>query len=183
MSIKDEGWQIALQEAKIGAAEGGLPVGACIMSKDGKVIGRGRNTRYLDQYDILYRYKLMRSRQQNGSPVLHASETSPHVPGSASANALQAETAAFDSERGLPISAFHGATLYTTLSPCWMCTGASIWFKVARVVIGESTTFAGPEDTLRSNGIEVVNLNSEECINISKKFIETYPDKWADTVR
>ncbi|KAK5173851.1 cytosine deaminase [Saxophila tyrrhenica] len=148
MSAQDEGYQIALQEAKIGAAEGGFPVGACIVSKDGKVIGRGRNM-----------------RQQSGSPILHG------------------ETAAFDSERGLPTSAFHGATLYTTMSPCWMCTGASVWFQVGRVVIGDSTTYTGPEDVLRNNGIEVVVLNTEECINISKKFIENSPEKWSDTVR
>lgn len=69
------------------------------------------------------------------------------------------------------------------MSPCWMCTGAAIWFKVARVVIGDNTSFTGPEDVLRSNGIDVVNLDAEECISISKRFIETYPDKWTDTVR
>jgi creatinine deaminase len=69
------------------------------------------------------------------------------------------------------------------MSPCWMCTGASIWFQVARVVIGDSTTYTGPEDVMRSNGIEVIVLNTEECISISKKFIENSPEKWTDTVR
>jgi cytosine/creatinine deaminase len=82
----------------------------------------------------------------------------------------------------MPTSVFHGSTLYTTMSCCPMCTGAAIWFKVARVVIGDSTTYTGPEDLLRSRGIEVVNLNHEECINLSKKFIEAHPEKWADTI-
>ena len=98
-------------------------------------------------------------------------------------NAMQAETSAFDSERGLPTSAFHGATLYTTMSPCWMCTGAAIWFQVAKVVIGDNVNYTGPEDVLRSNGIEVVVLNTDECVSMSRKFIESSPDKWSDTVR
>lgn len=99
------------------------------------------------------------------------------------ANAMQAETSAFDSERGLPTEAFHGATLYTTMSPCWMCTGAAIWFQVARVVIGDSTNYTGPEAVLRSNGIEVIVLNTDECVSMAKIFIESSPHKWTDTVR
>ena len=58
-----------------------------------------------------------------------------------------------------------------------------MWFQVGKVVIGDSTTYTGPENVLRDNGIEVVVLNTEECISISRKFIENSPEKWTDTVR
>jgi len=148
MSTNDEGYKIALEEGQKGLEEGGLPVGACIVSADGKVLGRGRNTKI-----------------QNGSHITHG------------------ETAAFDYDRSIPTSAFHGATLYTTMSCCPMCTGAAIWFRVKRVVVGDSVNYRGPQELLEQNGIEVVVLDTDECVGLTKKLIEVAPEKWYGTVR
>lgn len=68
--------------------------------------------------------------------------------------------------------------MYTTLSPCDMCTGACILYKVDKVVIGENKTFVGGEELLKSKGIEVIVLESEECKELMRKFIEQKPDVW-----
>lgn len=68
--------------------------------------------------------------------------------------------------------------MYTTLSPCDMCTGACLLYKVKRVVLGENKTFVGGEDYLRSRGVEVVNVKSDECENLMKEFIEKKPGDW-----
>ena len=74
------------------------------------------------------------------------------------------------------MSAFHGSTLYTTMSPCPMCTGASIWFKVKKVVIGDNVNFRGPQELLHNNGIDVVVLNSEECTALTQKLVASSPE-------
>ncbi|KAG9527800.1 hypothetical protein KCU79_g23327, partial [Aureobasidium melanogenum] len=101
----DIGFQAALEEARKGASEGGVPIGACLVSADGKILGRGHNL-----------------RMQKGSPTIHA------------------EIGALENAGRLPASAYQGATMYTTLSPCDMCTGACILYKVKRVVLGENKT-------------------------------------------
>jgi creatinine deaminase len=68
--------------------------------------------------------------------------------------------------------------MYTTLSPCDMCTGACILYKVSRVVIGENNTFVGGEEHLRRNKIEVVNVQSKECEELMAKFIKEHPSDW-----
>lgn len=68
--------------------------------------------------------------------------------------------------------------MYTTLSPCDMCTGACIMYKVARVVIGENKTFVGGETYLKQRGIEVAVLENQECLDLMKKFITEKPDVW-----
>ena len=68
--------------------------------------------------------------------------------------------------------------MYTTLSPCDMCTGACILYKVKRVVLGENNTFVGGEDYLKSRGIEVVNVENSECEQLMKKFIHDHPEDW-----
>ena len=78
----------------------------------------------------------------------------------------------------LPGSAYKGATMYTSLSPCDMCTGACVMYKVARVVIGENKTFVGGETYLRQRGIEVVVLENKECQDLMSKFIREKPDVW-----
>lgn len=90
----------------------------------------------------------------------------------------QGEISALENSGRLPASAYKGATMYTSLSPCDMCTGACILYKVARVVIAENKTFLGGEDHLRSKGIEVVVLDNEECKELMRKFIEEKPHIW-----
>ncbi|EMC95116.1 hypothetical protein BAUCODRAFT_149140 [Baudoinia panamericana UAMH 10762] len=147
MSAHDEGFKIALEEAKQGASEGGIPIGACLVDKAGNVLGRGHNMRI-----------------QKSSATLHG------------------EISALENAGRLPASAYKGATMYTTLSPCDMCTGACILYKVARVVMGENNTFVGGEEHLKRNGIEVVNLQNAECAALMKKFIDEHPDKWYEDI-
>ncbi|KEF55071.1 cytosine deaminase [Exophiala aquamarina CBS 119918] len=143
MSETDPGFIAALEEAKKGYAEGGVPIGACLVSKDGKILGQGHNMRV-----------------QKGSATLHG------------------EISALENSGRLPASAYKGATMYTSLSPCDMCTGACILYKVERVVIAENKTFLGGEDHLRSKGIDVVVLDNEECKELMRKFIEEKPHIW-----
>lgn len=78
----------------------------------------------------------------------------------------------------LPASAYKGATMYTTLSPCDMCTGACVLYKVGRVVIGENRSFVGGEAYLKQRGVEVVVLESAECTELMQKFIKEKPEVW-----
>ena len=78
----------------------------------------------------------------------------------------------------LPASAYKGATMYTTLSPCDMCTGAAVMYKIARIVIGENKTFVGGETYLKQRGVEVIVLENEECQDLMKRFIEQKPEVW-----
>ncbi|KPI45309.1 Cytosine deaminase [Cyphellophora attinorum] len=147
MSETDSGFIAALEEATQGAAEGGVPIGACLVSKDGKIIGRGHNMRV-----------------QNGSATLHA------------------EISALENSGRLPASAYAGSTMYTTLSPCDMCTGACILYKVSRVVIGEHKNFVGGEEYLKQRGVEVVVLESEECKRLMARFIKEKPCVWNEDI-
>ncbi|EKG21993.1 CMP/dCMP deaminase zinc-binding protein [Macrophomina phaseolina MS6] len=147
MSANDPGFIAALEEAKKGYEEGGIPIGACIVSKDGKILGRGHNMRI-----------------QKGSATLHG------------------EISALENAGRLPASAYDGSTMYTTLSPCDMCTGACILYKVKRVVMGENNTFIGGEEYLKSKGIEVINLKNAECEDLMKKFIAERPEDWNEDI-
>ena len=90
---------------------------------------------------------------------------------------LKAEISTLENTGRLPASAYKGATMYTSLSPCDMCTGACILYKVARVVIGENETFIGGEAYLKQRGVEVVVLENKECQDLMSKFIEEKPGK------
>lgn len=90
----------------------------------------------------------------------------------------KAEISCLENAGRLPASAYRGATMYTTLSPCDMCTGACVMYKVKRVVIGENKTFVGGEEYLKQRGIEVVVLQNDECQQLMKKFIEEKPREW-----
>ncbi|EAW08230.1 cytosine deaminase [Aspergillus clavatus NRRL 1] len=144
---QDPGFIAAVEEAKKGLAEGGVPIGAALVSKDGKILGRGHNMRV-----------------QKGSAVLHA------------------EMAALEDSGRLPGSAYEGATMYTTLSPCDMCTGACILYNVKRVVIGENKNFVGGEEYLLSRGREVVVLDNEECKEFMGAFIKEKPELWNEDI-
>ncbi|MDO8467086.1 MAG: nucleoside deaminase [bacterium] len=73
---------------------------------------------------------------------------------------------------------FRRAVLYTTLSPCWMCSGTILMLGIKIVVVGENTTFKGPEDILKSNGVQIFNLESLKCINLMRRFQKRYPGRW-----
>jgi cytosine/creatinine deaminase len=92
----------------------------------------------------------------------------------------QAEISALENSGRLPASAYAGATMYTTLSPCDMCTGACVMYKIARVVIGENKTFVGGENYLKARGVEVVVLENQECRDLMSRFINSQPSVWYD---
>ena len=117
---------------------------------------------------IVYKGKVIgrgyNKRIQQGSVVLHGEM-----------DALE------DAGRQLA-NVYRECTLYTTLSPCPMCTGAILLYKIPKVVIGENDTFSGEEELLRNNGVEVVVLDNKECKNMMKKFIDDYPELWNEDI-
>jgi cytosine/creatinine deaminase len=92
------------------------------------------------------------------------------------------ETDALEAAGRLPAAVYRRATMYTTLSPCDMCTGAILLYGIPRVVIGENRTFLGSEDLLRARGVEVVNLDSAECTTLMDAFIAAHPEIWNEDI-
>jgi len=92
------------------------------------------------------------------------------------------ETDCLENIGRLPASVYQKATMYTTLSPCNMCTGAILLYGIPRVVLGENENFMGAEDLLRANGVEVINLNSQECKDLMAKFIAEKPEVWNEDI-
>jgi len=137
---------VAIEQARIGRDEGGVPIGAALVV-DGRVVGSGRNRRV-----------------QQGSAIRHG------------------ETDALEEAGRLAASVYRRSTMYTTLSPCDMCTGAILLYGIPRVVIGENRTFMGAEDLLRSRGVEVVNLDSPECKALMDEFIAAHPEVWNEDI-
>lgn len=142
----DEFMRAAIEEARKGLAEGGIPIGAVLVI-DGKIVGRGHNRRV-----------------QKGSAILHA------------------EMDALENAGRLSPAEYRRATMYTTLSPCDMCSGAILLYKIPRVVIGENVTFQGPEDYLRSRGVSLEVLNAPECITMMREFIASHPELWNEDI-
>ena len=142
----DEFMQAAIEEARSGLAEGGIPIGS-VLVMNGKIIGRGHNRRV-----------------QQGSAILHA------------------EMNCLEEAGRLKPEEYRQTILYSTLSPCDMCSGAILLYKIPKVVIGEHTTFRGPEDYLRSRGVELVILNNEECIGLMRDFIAASPELWNEDI-
>ncbi|KAI0869933.1 putative cytosine deaminase [Hypoxylon argillaceum] len=142
-----KGLALALEEAKKGYEEGGIPIGAVLVAADGSVLGRGHNMRV-----------------QNGNPILHG------------------ETSCLQNAGRLPASAFQGSTMYTTLSPCDMCTGACLLYGIPRVVIGENKTFLGGEAYLKQRGVEVVVIDSSECRELMERFIAENSEIWNEDI-
>ncbi len=141
------GLRHAIEEARVGRSEGGVPIGGALIAEDGTVLAVGHNRRV----------------QQN-SAIRHG------------------ETDALENAGRLPASVYRRSTMYTTLSPCDMCTGAILLYGIPRVVMGENRTFVGGEDHLRARGVEVVNLDSEECVNLMNEFIATRPEIWNEDI-
>jgi len=136
----------AIAEAKVGLAEGGIPIGS-VLVQEGKIIGRGHNRRV-----------------QRGSSILHG------------------EMDALENAGRLPASVYAQSVLYTTLSPCAMCSGAILLYRIPRVVVGENMTFMGEEELLRSRGVVVDVLQDAVCIEMMKQFILKNPTLWNEDI-
>ncbi|MDP3442617.1 MAG: nucleoside deaminase [Ignavibacteria bacterium] len=138
--------QAAIDEARDGLKEGGIPIGSVIVYK-GEIIGRGHNRRV-----------------QSGSVILHG------------------EMDAFENAGRQPASVYKECVLYTTLSPCPMCSGAILLYGIPKVIIGENKTFMGEEELLTSRGVEVDVLQDENCIEIMTSFIKDNPTLWNEDI-
>ena len=138
--------EAAIEEARQGSAEGGIPIGS-VLVLDGQIIGRGHNRRV-----------------QDGSVIHHA------------------EMNCLENAGRLPAAVYRRCTIYSTLSPCPMCSGAIQLYGIPKVVIGENKTFQGPESLLRSQGITVKIHQSFECIALMEDFIQTQPELWNEDI-
>jgi len=136
----------AVEEARKGLAEGGIPIGSVLVI-DSKIVGRGHNQRI-----------------QQGSATLHA------------------EIDCLENAGRLSAADYSRATLYSTLSPCDMCSGASLLYKIRRIVVGENVNFQGPEAYVRSRGVELTILNDPECIQLMQDFIRDRPQLWNEDI-
>jgi len=144
--MRDPFLQAAIDEARLGLAEGGIPIGAVIVHQ-GKIIGRGHNMRV-----------------QKGDPLLHG------------------EMSAFQNAGRQAAAVYRNCTLYTTLSPCPMCSGTSLLYKIPKIVIAENTTFLGAEEWLRSSGVELTVVNDQECVEMMRNFIAGHPKLWNEDI-
>jgi cytosine deaminase len=142
----DEFMQAAITEARLGLAEGGIPIGS-VLVLDGKIIGRGHNRRV-----------------QKGSAILHA------------------EMDALENAGRLTARDYRRCVLYSTLSPCDMCSGTALLYQIPRIIIGENVTFQGPETYVRSRGITLEIFNLPECIQLMKDFIAAKPQLWNEDI-
>lgn len=138
--------QAAIEEAELGLAEGGIPIGS-VLVHDGKIIGRGHNRRV-----------------QKGSSVLHG------------------EMDALENAGRHPARVYRESTIYTTLSPCSMCSGAILLYGIPRVVIGENRSFMGEEELLRSRGVELTVVDSARCIELMRDFMAAKPQLWNEDI-
>jgi len=136
----------AIEEAELGLAEGGIPIGS-VLVHGGRVLGRGHNRRV-----------------QRGSAVLHG------------------EMDALENAGRQPAGVYRESTLYTTLSPCAMCSGAILLYGIPRVVVGENRTFLGEEDLLRARGVAVEVVQDARCQALMAQFIQAQPTLWAEDI-
>lgn len=136
----------AVDEARAGRSEGGIPIGSVLVHR-GEVLGRGHNRRV-----------------QRGSAVLHG------------------EMDALENAGRLPARVYRESVLYTTLSPCAMCSGAILLYGIPHVVVGENETFLGEEALLRGRGVRVDVVNDPECVALMKEFIAAHPDLWNEDI-
>lgn len=136
---------VAIEEARRGLSEGGIPIGAAIFDGKGRLVGRGHNRRV-----------------QEGDPSIHG------------------ETDAF--RRAGRQRSYRDKILVTTLAPCWYCSGLIRQFKFGKVIVGESVNFSGGVSWLRQNGIEVVDLNSQECVQILSRYIALHAEVWNEDI-
>jgi cytosine/creatinine deaminase len=135
----------ALEEARKGQREGGLPIGSVLADPAGRIVARGRNLRV-----------------QSGDPTAHAETVCIRNAGR---------------RRDWP-----ELTLVSTLSPCIMCTGTALLYRIPRVIVGENRNFMGAEDLFRQRGVEVVVLEDAECVQLMSDFIRAHPDLWNEDI-
>jgi creatinine deaminase len=136
---------IALDEARLGHAEGGIPVGAALFTQDGTLISRGHNRRV-----------------QEGDPSIHG------------------ETDAF--RRAGRQSSYRDLVMVTTLAPCWYCSGLVRQFRIGTLVVGESRNFQGGVEWLRENGVRVIDLDSQECVDLLAGYVGEHPEVWNEDI-
>src|SRR5437867_3563144 len=144
--MADPFMQAAIDEARRGEREGGIPIGSVLVHR-GRIVGRGHNRRV-----------------QRGSTVLHG------------------EMDALENAGRQPAAVYRECVLYTTLSPCSMCTGAVLLYGVPKVIIGENRTFLGEEELLRSRGVSLEVLEERACIELMEEFIAGRPDLWNEDI-
>jgi creatinine deaminase len=144
--MTDEFLQAAIDEARAGMLEGGIPIGSVIVHR-GVIIGRGHNRRV-----------------QRGSAVLHG------------------EMDALENAGRQPAQVYRESVLYTTLSPCAMCSGAILLYGIPAVVIGENETFLGEEALLRSRGVALKVLEDDVCRRLMTDFIAAHPQLWNEDI-
>lgn len=142
----DEFMQAAIDEARLGQEEGGIPIGSVLVHQ-GKIIGRGHNRRV-----------------QSGSPILHG------------------EMDALENAGRQKASVYAESTLYTTLSPCAMCSGAILLYGIKRVIVGENQTFLGEEALLKARGVSLHVLHNTDCITMMDAFIKARPELWNEDI-
>jgi len=135
----------ALEEARKGLSEGGLPIGSALVDKHGSIVARGHNLRV-----------------QTGDPTAHAETVCIR-------NAGRRRD-------------WHELTLVSTLSPCIMCTGTALLYRIPRIVIGENRNFMGAEDLFQQRGVDVVVLDDRDCIQMMADFIRSKPDLWNEDI-
>ena len=138
--------QKAIEEARLGLAEGGIPIGSVLVI-GGQIVGRGHNRRV-----------------QKGSAILHA------------------EMDCLENAGRLTPAEYRQATLYSTLSPCDMCSGTALLYRIPRIVIGENRSFQGPEAYVRSRGVELEIVEDAECLKLMEEFIAKYPELWNEDI-
>lgn len=136
--------QIAIDEAKSGLAEGGIPIGSALV-RNGELVAKGHN-----------------KRVQEKNPILHGEMDCLNNAGR--------------------IGSYKDTVMYSTLMPCYMCAGTIVQFKIPKVIVGESRTFDGAEEFMRSHGVEVVNLDLAECYGMMEKFIAEKPELWNEDI-
>ena len=137
--------EAAIAEARIGLAEGGIPIGAAIFNHQGELISSGRNRRV----------------QQN-DPSVHG------------------ETDAF--RRAGRQTSYRDLVMVTTLAPCWYCSGLVRQFHIGTLIVGESRTFQGGVDWLREHGVRVIDLDSQECVDLLTGYISAHPEIWNEDI-
>jgi cytosine deaminase len=144
--MTDSFLEAAIEEARLGLAEGGIPIGS-VLVHDGRIIGRGHNRRI-----------------QRGSAILHG------------------EMDALENAGRQEARVYRECVLYTTLSPCAMCSGAILLYGIPRVIIGENQTFRGEEDLLRSRGVHLEVRQDAACIRLMTSFVQDHPALWNEDI-
>ncbi len=144
MNQMDLFMKIAIEEARLGQSEGGIPIGS-VLVKDGKVVARGHN-----------------KRVQENNPILHGEMDCLNNAGR--------------------IGSYRNSVIYSTLMPCYMCAGTIVQFKIPKVIVGESRTFQGARAFMEAHGVEVVDLDLPECVEMMEQFIREKPDLWNEDI-